>query len=319
MLEVYRSRIFNKRQKSRQSKRASTIHRVDSNSNGSLNKIGQPIDNINLNQFSGCCDLLNDFHTGMSSIATGGVERRLSSSSSKASLTRNQAANSNHDRILSMETDQFELMLNNLTLTYEDQLLNVLTEYFLSKEDSGLYSCSRMIRDGESLPTSQSFDNSGLSRMKKFASVSEFRENGWNKNPSGVLNRCYYASIQAHMAQSFKAMDTNFDNRLSFDEFYNGLRTVLNENCVRKLCAKSYYKFVLNLVNDETVLKRLFAKFDVNNDEYVDFSGFFRQLLIKLSVEEVFNFLLKKVNSYVVFQFQCAKNESKCSTRRSTL
>lgn len=212
--------------------------------------------------------------------------------------------------ILAMETDQFESMINRLSLSDEDQLLNLLTEYFLSREDPNAFSCSSAqmansetnnttttnnIRDESNEPFKSTYsfpkDDSRERRgeeyvLKKFASmnvvnmVGNRRANSVSSTSSSsssmkkIRNRCYYASVQAHMAQAFKSMDGNFDNRLSFDEFSTGLRALLNEHALRRVCAKSYLKFAVGLVNDERCLRRLFDQLDINGDGSIDFGKF---------------------------------------------
>ena len=177
--------------------------------------------------------------------------------------------------ILSAETDRFESMINRLSLTDEDQLLSLLAEYFLSREDMAAFSCTL-----QASPTSLSSSKSTYSieacqeddlasRMKRFSSVFGFSSS--SSSSKKIRNRCFYASVQAHMAQAFKAMDNNFDNKLSFDEFSTGVRGLLSEHAMRRICAKSYFKFATSLVNDENCLRRLFAKLDLNNDSWIDF------------------------------------------------
>lgn len=294
MLEIYRSRLFNRRMtvKAMLAKRASTFYRRNSNSNGSLNKIGQMSDGLNFSQMMS----YGEAPESGKKQTYGTTGRRLSTSSSKASLNQEQAqANdpqlTSIQQTLSTEADRLEEVMKTLTLSDEEQLVNLLIEYFLSKEDVTMYSCSQLSDAADDsffnsqysiAQFSSSFEQMGLSRIKKFASMAEIK-GGLTSNSSigkRALNRCYYASIQAHMAQAFKSMDTNFDNKLSYDEFSAGIRNLLSENCVRRLCAKSYVKFVLNIISDEKVLRKLFSKFDINNDETIDFSKYFCKIII---------------------------------------
>lgn len=326
MLDVYRSRLFNKRRKSRFAKRMSifAFNRRDST-------MPHPPSLNNMSSYGGGDAGGDHDHGGGKSIG-----RRFSISSSKESLdhviiaedvvtgpgasiiSQNPTAvavgaDSSTSNVLSMETDQFESMINRLSLADEDQLLNLLTEYFMAKEDVNLFSCTSASKTiGEDNSTTNdtipavifnsskstysiettaavAAPNGSTSQIKRFASANEIitttttttttttignNNNSKKKTSSAskkIRNRCYYASVQAHMAQAFKSMDVNFDNRLSFQEFANGVRAMLNENAMKRVCAKSYYKFAANLVQDDTVLRRLFAKLDLNADGLIDF------------------------------------------------
>lgn len=267
ILDFYRSRLFNKRPKTRQMKRRSrTISMFGKDqlatSNVSLNKVAiNPLEERDLSSSS-----------SKSSLNINIVENRLVnqiklSSATKLSVeqwttgTGATSSSSAHSpgvqNTLSFEADRFEFIMNSLTLSDEDQLANLLTEYFLNKEDPNMFSCS-MSDETKTFAAS-------------FSSLAEFT-NRQRRRSKRILNRCYCACIQAHMALAFKSMDSNFDNKLSFDEFSTGLRSILNEGCIKRLCTKSYQKIAINIVNDDAVLRRLFFKFDLNNDGYIDFS-----------------------------------------------
>lgn len=273
MLDIYRSRLFNKRRKSRLAKRMSIFNRRDS-----------------MNQLPSFANISSSFaENGEANNGdpppSGG--RRFSISSSKDSFTTASAADHilqmpgqsfSMQNILSAETDRFESMINRLSLTDEDQLLSLLAEYFLSREDMSAFSCT-LQASPMSLSSSKSTysieacqEDDLTSRMKRFSSVFGFSSLASSSSSSKkIRNRCFYASVQAHMAQAFKAMDNNFDNKLSFDEFATGVRGLLNEHAMKRVCAKSYFKFATSLVNDESCLRRLFAKLDLNNDSWIDF------------------------------------------------
>lgn len=267
MLEIYRSR-FTKRMRNRTQKRSNTAYsRADSI----------------------CMANMNSNVYGIGSILAMGpmpLERPISSSNSSLtttnSLTNRNAVpsppkeNSSTEKkriipiqkILSLETDKFEYIINNLNLCDEDRLLNILTEYFLSKEDVNSFTCS-----SQTTATSSEESRSSISSHYSLTTTSdEFQARRQNSGKK-TLNRCYYASIQAHMALAFKSMDTNYDNKLSMDEFVIGIRATLNESCIRKLCAKSYQTLALSILNNTAVLKRLFRKFDLNDDCFIDFSN----------------------------------------------
>lgn len=160
----------------------------------------------------------------------------------------------------------------------EDQLLNELVEYFLSKEDIHLFSCNNGdtktydIRNNDELgldllglngQKASNFKNSNcLNKLKRSLSFSRSKK---------CLNRCYYTSIHVHIGQFFKSMDLDFDHKLSFNEFSFGIKKLLNNNYTDKNDNLFNSTIAVKIVYDQIMLKRLFVKFDLNQDGSIDF------------------------------------------------
>ena len=122
-------------------------------------------------------------------------------------------------------------------------------------------------------------------------------------------SRCYNTCIQIQVAQAFKNMDLDFDNKLTFHEFNKGINHLLFTNSTTSDYNKTFFKSHSNQIRfkksrslannemarlssnennflslsssfhsstyssiDESVMQKLFLKFDLNNDGYIDFS-----------------------------------------------
>lgn len=124
---------------------------------------------------------------------------------------------------------------------------------------------------------------------------------------TGCVHRCLYTSIQSNVTQIFKNMDFDFDNKLAYLEFRNGLIHLLfdksdysNTNSVNSNNFQetnsvdenlsitnstdtasrgvNRYKFESSLFIkcpiDENLIFELFLQFDKNKDGVIDFGNF---------------------------------------------
>lgn len=306
MFEFYKMKLFNKKKMHQQL-------------NGNFNKNGryfftgldpkasQSTDNLSdqLNSNSGS-RYSNSLLGGVGAIA--GLD--VNSPSTNASkyehhLTSASSARNKSDslkRNYSFEKKQFTLLNS---LKNEDQLLNQLVEYFLAMEEYEKFSCIdehkstyplTSVNPANARPqtlnkirnistnTNTPLDAGTLStgRMRKSISTLSLRS-----AQNLCSKRCYFTSIQVHVAQAFKTMDIDFDNKLSFKEFSIGIKNILNDNYHIQNENATVESGSSSIINDETILKKLFVKFDLNQDEYVDFGNCLFLIIL------VFNKLIK--------------------------
>lgn len=118
-----------------------------------------------------------------------------------------------------------------------------------------------------------------------------------NQSNSLVLStncpRCYYTSIQMFVAQIFRSMDSDFDNKLNEVDFCKGIRKLLVNNfyyeqeilenelsndqsnyLIIPRNASKLKKTKNKISVDDNLLKKLFANFDLNKDKFVDYGKF---------------------------------------------
>ncbi|RNA23439.1 calcyphosin [Brachionus plicatilis] len=139
-------------------------------------------------------------------------------------------------------------------------LLTNLTNFFLLKKEFQDFGCRIDFESCQHIPRSVTFPL---------------------VNSSSNCSRCYYSSIQLYVAQIFRSMDTDFDNRLSFGEFRRGIRNLIDNIFYYEETADSQEDFTLyrrkntNKVQiDDKLLFKLFKDFDLNHDGFIDYCEF---------------------------------------------
>jgi hypothetical protein len=58
-------------------------------------------------------------------------------------------------------------------------------------------------------------------------------------NATASRNRCFFTQAQLSVAQAFKSLDTDYDNKLSFKEFFRGLQNIITKNKNKPLANES--------------------------------------------------------------------------------
>lgn len=154
--------------------------------------------------------------------------------------------------------DQFDLLTN-------------LTNFFLLKKEFQDFGCRMEHEPCQHIPRSYTFPIGGS---------------------SSNCSRCYYSSIQLYVAQIFRSMDTDFDNRLSIGEFRRGVRNLTDnifyyeeiadnpdEVFLNRRHSPKVKKKNRNKVNiDDKLLFKLFKDFDLNHDGFIDYCKIFSYL-----------------------------------------
>lgn len=169
------------------------------------------------------------------------------------------------------------------------QLLFSLTQYFLQREEFENFSCADELNEfnskiNENGEKQYMNTENKLRKTISMPSVSaNFRKQS-NHFPN--FNRCYFTSVQVHVAQAFRSMDLDFDNKLSLKEFSTGINNLIKDNLIRPSRinekrtvlkdTKSSYQMSRRSTKertiDENVLRLLFLKMDLNHDGFIDYS-----------------------------------------------
>lgn len=141
-------------------------------------------------------------------------------------------------------------------------LLTNLTNFFLLKKEFQDFGCRIDYESCQHIPRSVTFP------------LANFSNN---------YSRCYYSSIQLYVAQIFRSMDIDFDNRLSIGEFQRGVRNLIDNIFYYDETYDSAEEILLNTKNslqrknnnkvqiDDKLLIKLFKDFDQNRDGFIDY------------------------------------------------
>lgn len=141
-------------------------------------------------------------------------------------------------------------------------LLTNLTNFFLLKKEFQDFGCRIDYESCQHIPRSVTFP------------LINFSSN---------CSRCYYSSIQLYVAQIFRSMDIDFDNRLSIGEFQRGIRNLIDNIFYYEQTSDNPEEILLHTRNslqkkntnkvqiDDSLLIKLFKEFDQNCDGFIDY------------------------------------------------
>ena len=104
----------------------------------------------------------------------------------------------------------------------EEELLKALFDYFVDPENVGCFTCANeKMRLLSAYSMSSNTHNFKQSNSMPFISTKCLRD--------ASVNRCYFTSIQINVAQTYKNIDFDYDNKLNYYEFNKGVKRILLE------------------------------------------------------------------------------------------
>lgn len=107
----------------------------------------------------------------------------------------------------------------------ESLLKSYLLDCFVERH--GFYESVCSVCAREKYKMNEFYKKTGLLTMKKSHSMPAVAYKTDKETPSSQKTRCFFTTAQLRLAQTFKAIDLDFDNKLSFKEFYAGISNII--------------------------------------------------------------------------------------------